>query len=229
MLHFFTALIIFLLSHALISRSHLRDILVRKTGEKNYLLLYSLLSLVLLTWLITAAIHAPRIVLWPWAHWTYWIPNVLMPFAFILFAAGLISPNPLSVSFRRGGFDPEKPPLTAALTRHPVMWGFFLWAAAHIPTNGEFPIGFMFLLFAGFAIAGLKLIDRKYIKKMGRENWEQLARNTHPLLFCSPALRKRDFTVTGYDITGICAGIALYMLFYSLHGYFFAITPLPPF
>lgn len=229
MLHFFTALVIFLLSHSVISRSRLRSILVEKIGERRYLLLYSLLSLALLSWLIAAALAAPRIMLWPWAHWTYWIPNILMPFAFILFTAGLLSPNPLSVSLRRDGFCPEKPPLTVVLTRHPVMWGFFLWAAAHIPPNGEFPVGFMFLLFAVFALAGFKLIDRKYIKQNGRENWEQLARNTHPLLFCAPALRKGDFTVTRYDILGMSAGLALYMLFYSLHGYFFAITPLPPF
>jgi len=226
--HFFAALTVFLLSHSMISRGKLRDMLVLKTGEARYLVLYSLLSLILLGWLITAAIAAPRIILWPWAYWTYWIPNILMPFAFILFTAGLIAPNPLSVSLIHKDFNPQKPNLTTALTRHPVMWGFLLWSAAHIPPNGEFPVGFMFFLFTLFALAGFKLIDRKYIRKLGKENWTQLSKNTRILLFSAPAFRNGDFTVSKYDILGIGTGITLYVLFYSLHGYFFGITPLPP-
>lgn len=132
MLQFWIALIVFIGSHGVISRSPLRRILVDRLGEKIYLLLYSLISLALLAWLIAAAIDAPRTPLWPWVHGLYWIPNVLMPLAFILLAAGFTAVNPLSIAPRDKGFDPERPPLTVAVTRHPVMWGFFLWAFSHI-------------------------------------------------------------------------------------------------
>jgi len=228
MLQFWLALFLFFVSHTVISRSGLRGFLIGICGERLYLFLYSLLSIALLAWLIMAAIDAPRVALWPWAHWTYWIPNIAMIFACILLVAGFLVPNPLSVIPRKDGFDPEKPNLTTALTRHPVMWGFFLWSAAHIPPNGEFPLAFMFCLFAVFSLAGLKIIDRKRIREMGEKHWQDAAHNTHAVLFCAKSLRRGQFQVTRRDFAGIGAGFLLYVVFYGAHRPLFGITPLPP-
>lgn len=96
MLEFWLSLTVFLGSHMAISRSRLKPFLISRIGKRRYLIAYSALSVILLGWLIVAAQSAPRIQLWPWEHWLYWIPNILMPFAFILLVAGFIVPNPLS-------------------------------------------------------------------------------------------------------------------------------------
>lgn len=187
MIEFWLSLAIFLGSHMAISRTRLKPFLISKIGKTGYLLSYSALSLILLGWLIIAAQNAPRIQLWPWDHWLYWIPNILMPFAFIFLVAGFTVPNPLSISSRAEGFDPEKPGLIVATTRHPVLWGFLLWSLSHIIPNGEYPLVLMFMIFTLFSIAGMSLLDFKRKREMTESIWLQYSRYTNPVLFCSKA------------------------------------------
>lgn len=228
MLEFWVSLVIFMVSHSVIARSGLRGLIVQKWGEKTYLVLYSLLSLILLSWLIIAAQNAPRIQLWPWLYELYWIPNIFMPFACILLVSGFVAPNPLSIVAKSKGFDPERPGFVIALTRHPVLWSFFLWSASHVIPNGEYPLIVMFGIFAGFSLIGLKIVDRKRKRELGMEQWDILAKNTHAVLFASRSLWSGRFQFTRYDITGILSGLFVYFLLYSLHETLFGINPMPP-
>ncbi len=228
MLEFWVALIVFMASHSVIARSGLRGLIVQKWGEKTYLTLYSLLSLILLAWLILAAQNAPRTQLWPWLYELYWIPNIFMPLACIFLVSGFVVPNPLSIAANRKEFDPERPGFIVALTRHPILWGFFLWSASHVIPNGEYPLIVMFGVFAGFSLVGLKIVDRKRKRELGMEQWDILAKNTHAVLFASRSLWAGRFQFTRYDITGILSGLFVYFLLYSLHETLFGINPMPP-
>lgn len=228
MLQFWIALFVFLASHSVISRTGLRPFLVARLGERHYLLFYSLLSLVLLFWVFAASLAAPRVELWPWHHAYYWLPNIAMPVACIFFMAGLLRPNPLSIMGRRNGFNPARPPVIVAVTRHPVLWGFFLWAGSHILPNGEFPLAFLFAVFALFALAGTKLIDRKRRRQMGAEQWESLAANTANFPLTGKGLWQGRFTLNSHDAAAIGAGLGLYIILYSLHPVLFHILPAPP-
>lgn len=191
MLEFWIALLVFIGSHSIIARSGLRGLIINKWSKKAYLSFYSFLSLILLAWLIIAAQNAPRVQLWPWIADLYWIPNIFMPFACILLISGFIVPNPLSIMAKNKGFDPQKPGFIVALTRHPVLWGFFLWSASHVVPNGEYPLIVMFVIFAGFSLVGLKIVDKKSKKRWGMRNgkyWRKiriLSFSLHPL--CGPA------------------------------------------
>ena len=227
-MEFWVLLIIFIASHSVIARSGLRNIIVQQWGEKPYLILYSLLSLILLAWLILAAQNTPRIQLWPWVYELYWIPNIFMPFACILLVSGFIVPNPLSIAVKNKTFDAERPGFIVALTRHPILWGFFLWSASHIIPNGEYPLIIMFGIFAVFSLIGLKLVDRKRKKELGIAKWGILAKNTHSVFFASRSLWSGRFRFTRYDLAGIISGLFVYFLLYSLHETLFRINPTPP-
>lgn len=228
MLSFWVVLLVFLGSHMLISRTRLRPWLISRLGHKAYLISYSLLSLVLLWWLIEVAQAAPRIQIWPWEHSLYWFPNVLMPLAFIFLVSGLIVANPLSIAPKEKGFNADRPGLIVAITRHPVLWGFFLWSSSHLVVNGEFPLAFMFLTFVLFSTAGIFLIDYKRKRELGAASWQNMARNTHMVLFCSKAFRTGQFTLTGADKAGIIGGLLVYAVFFAFHLSFFSIDPTPP-
>ncbi len=227
-MEFWLALFTFLTSHSALSWVGLRALIVKKWGEKAYLILYSILSTILLVWLIVAAQNAPRIQIWPWLHELYWIPNMIMPFACILLMLGFIVPNPLSIIPRNKNFNPERPSFAIVLTRHPTLWGFFLWSTSHIIPNGEYPLVIMFVIFSIFSLLGLVITDKKLQKDLGHKTWNSMAKNTHSFIFLSPSLWRGKFQFTKYDAIGIFLGLFLHVILYYMHGLLFNISAMPP-
>ncbi len=225
MLDFLVSLGAFIGSHILISRTALRPWLVTRLGMKTYLVLYSSLSIFLLSWLVKAAQAAPRVDLWPCNHALYWFPAFLMPLAFTLLVSGFIVSNPLSIVPKDAPFDHEKPALTVALTRHPILWGFALWSFSHLVVNGEFPLALMFLIFLLFSLVGIFFIDRKRRKDLGDTKWQVLTKNAPAILFCSRTLWTRQFRLTKQDVVGMIGGLLLYTAFRHLHLWLFGIDP----
>lgn len=164
---FLLALALFLAAHSIPSRPAVRGRLVATLGERPYLLLYSLLSLALLAWLISAAVRAPTILLWPTTLGSYHLALALMLPASWLLVGGLATPNPFSVSLSRRAFDPESPGIIG-LVRHPVLWGFALWAFVHAVANGDLVSLILFGGFLLFSLAGMKIVDRRRTRALER-------------------------------------------------------------
>lgn len=170
MREFALALTVFLGAHSVPALPRIRSGLVGRFGRGPYLAGYSAISVVLLAWLILAARHADTVVLWEPARWQWFVPLVVMPVALFLGIAGLLEPNPLSISLRAG----TQPGAVAAITRHPLLWGFLLWALAHIPPNGDLVSVLLFSGLAAFSLAGFFLLDAKAKRRLGRAEWDAL-------------------------------------------------------
>lgn len=222
MTEFFAALALFLLSHAIPARPALRSRLASMLGERTYQFLYSLLSLAILVWLISAAARAPYVPLWDLSIGQYWVPVVLMLPAFVLFAGGAISPNPLSISFSWRPFDPARPGIVA-VTRHPVLWAFALWAFAHVVPNGDLVSLIMFGGFGLFALAGMALIDRRKKRQMGAE-WDALARRTSVIPFVPSPGGRFPWDWRGLALA-LVIGALLYVALLHLHPLLFGPDP----
>ena len=179
MFEFCIALTAFLVAHLIPASRSLRARLILLMGRTAYLVAYSILSLVLLGWLIVAAQRADTVWLWDPAPWQWHVPFIAMPMATFLLVAGLLSANPLSISLR-GGTTPG--PITA-ITRHPVLWAFLIWATAHIPPNGTGVALLLFGAMALFSLFGFILLDLKARKRLGPERWREAGgRNLHSSL-----------------------------------------------
>ena len=222
MIEFFAALALFLLSHAIPARPALRQRLAGALGERTYQLLYSLLSLVLLFWLISAAARAPYVPLWDPTIGQYWMPVAAMLPALILLAGGAIAPNPLSISFSRRPFDPARPGIVT-VTRHPLLWAFAIWAFAHVVPNGDLVSLIMFGGFGLFALAGMALIDRRKRRQLGSE-WEQLARRTSVVPLAPSAERRLPWDMRGLLLATVL-GTLLYVALLHLHPWLFGPDP----
>ena len=85
------AALLFVVAHAVPPRTTLRARLTGALGARSYLVLYSLLSLLLLYWLLVAAGRAPYVPLWDPAGWQAWIPNLVMPLALVLAVCGKLA------------------------------------------------------------------------------------------------------------------------------------------
>jgi uncharacterized membrane protein len=213
---FILALALFLAAHVLPVRTGIKDWLVTRFGRGPYLAGYSLVSLGLLAWIIAAAIRAPVIPLWSVTVDHYWIALILMLPASILFVGGVLMPNPLSIGFVSAGFDPSRPGL-AGVTRHPLLWGFALWAIAHIPANGELVPLIMFGGFGIFATFGMLIVDRRKQRQLG-DDWSRLADSTaiwpFKAWFAHSAARRWRASEAVITLFG---GIAFYLLLLWLH------------
>lgn len=193
MTEFLLALAAFVLAHLVPAMPGVRPRLVAVAGRSAYMAAYSVVSLALLAWLVAAARRADDVWLWQPAAWQWAMAALLMPVSLALLVLGLSEPNPLSVSIRRS--DGEALPLTAAVTRHPVLWGFLLWAAAHIPANGRLVPVILFGAMAGMAALGMPMLDRKARRRLGEDAWARLAtarrrigRSDLPLLVAAMAV-----------------------------------------
>jgi uncharacterized membrane protein len=223
MAEFLLALFLFLASHSIPARPTVRRRIAAAIGERTYLTLYSLLSLALLVWLISAASRAPLVPLWDLEPWHYHVPIALMLPALILFVGGMVSPNPLSISFGRGAFDPERPGIVG-VTRHPVLWGFALWSGAHVVPNGDLVSVIMFGGFCLFSLAGMKMIDRRKRRSLGAA-WEKLAGRTSLLPFGAAISGRTGLAPTHLLLGWTAIGIAAYAALLFLHPLLFGVDP----
>ena len=220
MFEFFLVLALFLISHSIPARPMIRSRLTAALGERTYLILYSILSLGLLAWLISAATRAPFVPLWDLSIGQYYAPVILMMPSFMLFVGGAVSPNPLSISFSRRPFDPARPGIVA-ITRHPILWGFALWAFGHVIPNGDLVSLIMFGGFGLFALAAMPLTDRRKRRQLG-EDWQRLAAATSILPLAGRAPWRWPRGLLAATLLG---GALLYVLLLWLHPLLFGPDP----
>lgn len=162
MILFLLAIAVFIALHSVPAIPGIRQRLIDRLGRRAYLGLYSLASLISLIWVFHAAFQLDYVELWPQAAWQAYFPIILTPIAFFLLFAGLMSPNPLSITARRSG---AKPGAISAVTRHPALWGFLLWAIGHVVANGDLRSVMLFGILALFSIFGMVMAERRARRK----------------------------------------------------------------
>ena len=147
----------FLMSHPL------RGGMVGALGEKGFASVYSLISLLTFGWMIwvypDATVEAPA-PLWNAGRAGEIIATLLMWLASILFV-GSLRRNP---AFPRPGKPITRiddPNGVYAITRHPMMWGFSLWAIVHAIVNPTVASLILSFAIAFLALVGAVMQDRK--------------------------------------------------------------------
>ncbi|WP_243395640.1 NnrU family protein [Sphingomonas oleivorans] len=115
----------FLLSHPL------RPALVGRLGERPFLGLYSLVALLTFGWVILAARTAPDTPLWWIApSWAWQVASIVMLFASMLLLGSFFG-NPAIPDPTGKRRMPGEARGIFAITRHPMMWSFTIWAVVH--------------------------------------------------------------------------------------------------
>lgn len=212
------AFVAFFASHALPLRPPVKAALVARIGRGGFGLVYSALSLAMLAWLIGAAGRAPHVALWAWAPWQNLVPLVLMIPVCLIVALAIGRPNPFSFGGARDErFDPARPGLVR-WTRHPLLAALALWAFAHLVPNGDLAHALLFASFAGFALVGARMIDRRKRRETGAE-WARLA----------AAARAGGVSFAASEGVRALLGVALYVALIVLHPRLFGVDPLPHF
>lgn len=214
----------FLLTHSLPAARPLRRRLIAALGTGPYMAAYSVLSLAVLVWVGWAYAQAPYIPVWDYTAATAWVPLVLMPVACILGVAAVTQPNPLSVAVRSAGFDPARPGVTA-ITRHPLIWAFILWAGGHLIANEDLASLILFGLLLLLSLAGPFGVDAKKRKDLGAEEWQRLAARTSFWPLAAPLSGRARWRDAWPGWVPVAGGLLLYVALLHLHGPVIGVVP----
>ncbi|MCL6740426.1 NnrU family protein [Sphingomonas sp. RB56-2] len=156
----------FLMSHPL------RAGMVKAMGEAGFTITYSIVSILTLGWMIwaypKASAEAPA-PLWDAGEAGFIVATVLIWLGSVLFM-GSLRRNP---ALPRPGKRIEKiddPNGVYAITRHPMMWGFALWAIVHAIVNPTLASLVLSFAIAFLALVGAALQDKKKEMLLG-ELW----------------------------------------------------------
>lgn len=214
------AVAVFIVSHLLPMRPRWRSQLEARLGVVGFLVAYSLLSLVIITWLGIAFVNAPFIMLWPWSLWASAVPMVVMPLVCVLLVAGVTSPNPFQPGLGARGYDPARPGIVS-ITRQPIMWAMALWAGSHILPNGDLAAVLMFGLLLALSLGGTFTIERARCRRFSPEQWQGWLRGTANLPFAGAVA----VDWRGIGVWRLLLGLVLYLALLLLHGPVIGVVP----
>ena len=226
MVQLILAAILFLGTHIGISSSSLRNRLTALLGERGYLVFYSLVAVVCITWLITLYNGLPRFdYLWMPSPQTHMVARVLMPFSLILAVGAFLVKNPTAVGAEAllSGAGPaeasgaELAKGVLRITRHPFQWGVVLWSVAHVLANGDTHSVVFFATFGLLAGMGSVALDRKRAAASSSA-WESFARATSNLPFLA-ILQRRNRLQAGELWLPVLLGLILYLVLLRGHAW----------
>jgi len=154
----------FLMSHPL------RSPMVGALGEKWFGGVYTIVSLLTFGWIIwaypAASAEAPA-PLWDAGQVGWIVATLLMWLGSVLFV-GSLRRNP---AFPRAGKVIERidePNGVYSITRHPMMWGFAIWAVVHAIVNPKPASLVLSATIAFLALVGAALQDEKKARQLGQ-------------------------------------------------------------
>lgn len=151
--------------------------LAGRLGERGFQIVYSIVAIATFVMIIQAYRGMPpEPPLWAVDDPLWILASLLVLFASILFMGSLIG-NPALPAPNAAASAQAAPRGVFAITRHPMMWGFALWALAHalvMPTAGQIVLS---SAIAFLALVGSAGQDAKKARLMG-DSWRHWAART---------------------------------------------------
>lgn len=224
------AAVVFLAIHFLIAGTRLRDVITGAIGERAYLALFSLGSLAVIVWFVTAYKSAnggaDDRILYNLGPGVKHLGIPVVAIAFFLTVQGLLEPNPTAVGQEGRAGKEGVIHGVMRITRHPFLWGAAIWAAFHMAANGNLASLVFFGTFFVLSLFGTFSIDAKRRRKLG-EAWSGFAGKTSNIPFAA-AFAGRDSLKLGESFGwrfGVAVLVFLALLF--SHARLFGVSPFP--
>jgi uncharacterized membrane protein len=219
------AAIVFAAIHLGVSGTRLRDDLVGRMGLPAYMIGFSVASVAVLIWLISAYKAAPYVPTWGNPEPFKPVAIALMLPAFLLVVIGLTTPNPTAVA--QEAFAVQAPQGIVCITRHPFLMGVALWSLVHLIANGDVASLLFFGSLAVVSIAGPASIDAKRRRSLGPDVWDAFAAKTSIIPFKAILDGRSAWTLGSLGWWRPAAGAAAYALMLGGHAHIVGVSPFP--
>lgn len=214
--------LLFVLGHFLLSSGPIRDRLVGRLGEVGFQIGYSVVAALGLTLMAIGLDAAPYVPLWTPAPWTATVPLAVMPVAFLLWVFGFSTPSPTAAGQAQRAEREDAARGVLAITRHPALWGFALWALAHVVANGDLATTVFFGAFAVLAFGGMWHIDRRRARRLG-DDWRRFASQTSAVPFAALLSGRARLRFGRGDLLRLAVAAILFFGFLHTHHLLFGV------
>ncbi|WP_338425295.1 NnrU family protein [Sphingopyxis kveilinensis] len=211
-----TTCILFVGTHLLLSHP-LRAGLASRLGERGFQIVYSIVAIATFILVVQAwRGMPPEPPLWAVGDGLWIIASLIVLFASILFVGSLVG-NPALAAPGAEKAARAAPRGVFAITRHPMMWGFALWALAHVmvmPTPGQIMLS---ATIAFLALAGSAGQDVKKARLMG-DAWRGWAARTSFIPFARQTSGAASWAETIPRPHALFGGIVVWLAATWAHG-----------
>ena len=218
---------VFLGLHLGIAGTRLRDSIVGTIGEGPYMGLFSVASLAGIIWLSMSyndASATTYVETWGQLVSLHLLASVIMLFAFMIGVPGILTPSPTGVG-GESQLDAEEPAQgMTRITRHPFLWGTFLWAFSHLLVNGDLASLLMFGTFSLLTLLGTRSIDAKRKRKLG-DKWDAFAAKTSNVPFAAIVSGRNHLSLAEIGWWRLAVGLIAYLAVFGAHGLLFGVMP----
>jgi uncharacterized membrane protein len=214
--------------HFLLSSRAVRGPVAGRLGEGAFRALYAVFAAATMVWTVMAYNAAPYVELWTMGAGFDRLPVFVMPFACILFVAGVTTRTVTVVGGESMAREPDAVSGIVTITRHPFLWGIALWAAGHIVANGDAASVVLFGAMLVLALGGMAHIDHRRRATLGSD-WGPIALTTSVIPFLAAIQGRRRIDWAGIGWARPAAGLAFYAFLAITHGWTIGITVVPEF
>lgn len=208
--------VLFVGTHLLLSHP-LRAPLSGRMGERPFQIIYSVVAIATLVMVVQAwRGMPPEPPLWAVGDGLWAFASLIVLFASILFMGSLVG-NPALPAPGAAFAAQGAPRGVFAITRHPMMWGFALWALAHalvMPTGAQIILSATIVFLALVGSAGQ---DVKKARLMG-DAWRHWAARTSFMPFARQIAGATPWGDTIPRPHALLGGIVLWLAATWAHG-----------
>ena len=210
------AAVTFTLAHRAIAGSSLRGAIVLRISERGFKAAFSVLSVILTTWLTWAYIAARPLE--PIARTSPQTPiaHVLALVACYLIIAGLTTRNPTITGLGETVRRTDAVHGIIRLTRHPFLIGVAMLSGAHLLVLRTIADWLFFGTLALVALMGIPSIDDKRRRTLGQD-WEAFFRDTSVLPGAAILKGRQRLNLHDIGLLRPTLGVILFALAKLLH------------
>ncbi len=224
------AALFWIVLHIGVAGSPVRGFVLDRLGARPWRALFASLSVVGLVWLGWSYalsqdpdnFYGLRLV----EDWMLWVPLVVMPIALVLFVGAVSVPNPTAVGGEAALQQAEPATGILRITRHPMLWSFALWAAAHLLAKGDLGSLLLFGSILLTALAGMPSIDRKRAAAAPAA-WARFRDRTSILPFGAIVTGRNHLVLAEIGWKSIGIALLAWLVLLLLHPFIFGVAAIP--
>lgn len=198
----------------------LREPMVGKLGFGRFTGVYSALVGLPFAAIFYGWSVAPFVAVWNPPIFTVHLAVTLNLIALVFLVAGYSTPGPTMAGVKNSGVHG-----VLTITRHPALWGFGLWALAHLGANGDAASIILFASIVILSFGGMLHIDAR--RRRSDSHWPDFEAQTSIVPFAAVIQKRTKLSLKGLWWRLLIAVVIYATILAWSHEWLTGVSPIP--